>query len=366
MRTKICFITHDASLYGASQSLKTLLYSLSLDDNIDYDLIVSSRWKNTLDKKYLSEWFSTSIESIHFFVLPFFNKFKGSKTSLRLKLENVKWILERKRLYDFLKKGNYDWVYLNSTVLLPVVNNEFSFVMHVRESLEETTVLKYWKQKIESIKRIFFIDRATCEPFNILQLKGYLILNNPFDMTYLGQMDALSLKRKINSEEQTIFALIGSIHPDKGVDFIINSFINVSLSKSKLLIVGNGYKDYVNYCKRIAARNENIIFWGEESEIGKIFLIADFILRGESFPCIGRTTYEGLFSGCKVIVPGNKEYYTKLIEDDHLNDVLTYSPRNKSEFEHLLKRCDGYKIKERIFLSNVEKYKMQFLSHLSN
>lgn len=364
---KICFITHDASLYGASRSLKTLLGSFNKEDHITYDLIIAKKWKRRFGKKYLSEWFSTPEENIYFYYLPFLIGFKGSSFSLRQLLSHIRGLLLRPVLKKRLSSGQYDHIYLNSTVLLPLAFKDFSNIIHIREILMEKAVNKYWQPNVHKIKKFIFIDEATYAPLANLPLQEHLILNNPFDMSYLSSLDASSEKRRLNlpSEPTTIFAIIGGVHAEKGTDFVIDTFIASKTKNSRLLIVGSGESKFVEYCKKKAEHADQIIFWGEEKEIGKIYLLADYILRGEAYPCIGRTTYEGLFADCNVIIPGQKADYTNMLGSLPANKISYYKPRGTEELSKLFRENDGKKSTKENFSSNVPEYKRNFIKFIN-
>ena len=64
--------------------------------------------------------------------------------------------------------------------------------------------------------------------------------------------------------------------------------------------------------------------------VNGIYAISDFIIRGEECFGVGRTVYEGLYSGCNVIIQGERQIDLFKISgyDKFKKKIFFYEPRN--------------------------------------
>ena len=91
----------------------------------------------------------------------------------------------------------------------------------------------------------------------------------------------------------TIFAMIGTLNDEKGVPFAIEAFRSVKSPDARLLLVGYKPPGMQARLEQLAAGDPRIVFWGEEREIEQIYTLADYNLRGESYPCVGSNDLRG-------------------------------------------------------------------------
>jgi len=355
------FITHDVSIYGASRSLQAITNNyVNKDFEIDLAITTSFRGKN--DKNEISRLFNIKHDRIFEFHLPLsFCWANKPSVPLSIRIKNLLSRLLRWRLRLFISRNRYDLIYLNSLVLHSLITKNENYVIHVREVFDRVS-----SDVIEDLKKakgIIFIDEATRNAFSI-EFRNAIILNNPFDMR--GVEKTNKLPGKFTNEPRTIISMLGQLFESKGTRFIIDSFLKSPENKNALLlIVGKGDAQYLEDCKKQADNAPNVIFYGEEAAIEKIYGVSDFIIRGESIPCIGRTVYEGLYSGCEVIMPGYSSGNMLGLEDRFINSVHFYEPRNTNSLVHILNQCIGRKITERKYHSNIDQYIRQFDSFLT-
>ncbi|QQL50852.1 glycosyltransferase [Mucilaginibacter ginkgonis] len=365
---KLLFVTNDISFYGASRSLKTLLNELSLSNpEIGIHVVVPKRLKSRNDFTSLSAWFGIPKEHIHEFALPFYNNYKGNRQSVFHIIFNFRYRIEKISFISFLKKQQFDAIHLNSLTLVDLASNDFNIVLHVREILQKLTDHAWLQKRISSVKKIIFIDKATKNAFESFQLPLSTVLNNPFSMVgvvnaHLNERYA-PLKEAVG--ERLCIAAIGKLTEDKGAEFLIQTFADSELQNVVLLFIGGGAKGYVDALK--AKAPSNVLFLEESSDINFIFLVADFVIRGEGYPCIGRTVYEALYSGLGVILPGSEEYYKNSMTDFNkfASGFHSYLPRDGQDLKKLLlklcKQPDG----NRELLSNTNEYVNTFLQFIS-
>lgn len=349
---KILFITQAVYL---SQSLITHIKNI---ENDTADLIINKKIVGKdINVEYAHKVFKDKINKIYECILPLHNCYIGKDTMLRYRLsaiiKELFYPLTMIKVKNIIKSGKYSYIYLNSLILHRLITEEYPFILHVRERYDgsDPSVNNY----MVKAAGVVFIDNITAESFKNLNLKHKIILNNPFDM----HPDLINkLKMKLDTTK-TIFSVIGRIEDGKGVPLIIDAFKKTNPINSILLIVGYGDITHIDNCKNSAHGYENIIFYGVEENIQVIYDITDYVVRGESEQCIGRTMYEGLYSGCEVIVPG-KDMACVFENNLFLNKVHFYKPLDVEELSSLFKKCDGIKISNRLYRSNVKEYIMEF------
>lgn len=360
---KALFITHDISLYGAAQSLRLLLANLK---NVEVDLVIPKRLTGRNDLRSIKERFGPAVVNIYEFYLPFDLCYEGNTRQTPLyRLKEALWRANKNKLYAFIGRGGYDFIHLNSLVLHPLIRPDWPFVIHVREVLDVPNGSRA-KASLKAARAVIFIDEATRRMFHGLRLNKSLVLNNPFDMSALRERKYRSDRL---AEHKTVFSLIGRIMDNKGTEFIINSFRQLKAPNVQLAVVGMGgvgEDAYVDKCKNLAANDERIIFWGEEKEIAKIYALSDYIIRGEAYPCVGRTIYEGLYAGCDVIVPGEQTDSVMFFEYEKFkNKIHFYPPRQTQGLTGLLQRLAGRKIINKSFHSNIAEYEDHFRAFIN-
>lgn len=374
------FITHTRAnnTYGAATSFRLLLDNL--DERISPSLIVPRHLnplKNTkvaLDKE--RSLAPPRCENIEMAFLPLDNRFEGSSASWRKK--SVQWVkntvslLYRDRLSKYLEQQRFDFVYLNSFVLNSLVNRSFPFFLHVREVYRprSTAALDHLREAAG----IIFIDqrtKAALEQFTPLETVNTIVLPNPFDMRALSNLryDERGFFRRFNipfCEGTKVFALIGNITPVKGVDFVIRSFIRASKEDAVLLVIGRGEDTkYVNLCKEMAKGCPNVFFLGHVREMDLVYLHSDFVVRGDPDFRMGRTTLEGIFAGCQVILPGNREDVARTAELKDFGDrIIPYPPGDEKALAQIFAKADQKIGTARQLLSNLDEYSTRFSGFL--
>lgn len=360
-RIRKLFIVNSASqLGGANRSLRNLIINL----NEKVDLMVP-KGAGTSDQ-VIRNYFGSNINKIYRFYLPFrmsYNHGDSKGSLLRWWLETeVVYRKNRKKIVNVILANKYDYVHLNSYVLYPLVTKKYPTYIHVREICRANPVIKKLIQaKIRNAKGIIYIDESTKAALGIE--KNSIVINNPFNQKPVLDVDTESVRNKYCIKEmETVFSFISaSVSSEKGMSFIADAFVKADCQNAKLLMVG--VKKVPKYKKY-----PNIIFVGSVSKMEEIYAVTDYVLRGESQFCIGRTTYEGLYSGCGVIIPGIFEKDSKkMFEYDKFKDkIYFYEPRNKESLINILHERIGKRKNEILGLSNVEEYVKQFNEFISN
>lgn len=364
---KILFITHSGNLtYGAAKSLGLILGNI----DFEYDLLC----EKYLTKKYsideIRQYTGNKVNKIYSFWLPYedqavlMEKDNSKYSIIRRKLSNLfvrlKSLIDKVKIYRIIKKESYDMIYLNSIVLYPLISKKYNFIIHIRE-LYSGYNKKVIEKKVNMAKAIIFIDYATKNSFsktiNEIKPKKY-ILNNPFDMKYVKSIDSNKIYQSYNiNKDKVIFSIIGVVEKTKGVDFVINQFMNIKNKNAILLVVGSGDKNFVDYCKSIAFKDKRIYFLDEIVNIGEIYAISDYIIRGDIIFAIGRTIYEALYSSCDVIIPGLDSDKSNVFEFNKFEEKIHfYIPRNEVSLIDIISNCAGKKVIKELYYDNINKY----------
>ncbi|MFC1571234.1 hypothetical protein ACFL31_01615 [Candidatus Margulisiibacteriota bacterium] len=364
---KILFITHAVCIYGACRSLQHVLQNYKdLVKDIEYDIIVPKRLinKNNMDK--IREYCGPAVRNIYEYHLPFDQCFVGKIIEgtplyyLSRFFKGVFWRLDRKKIYALIEKEKYDFIHLNSLVLNPLIEKKYPFIVHVRDLDDGSS--KSAREKIKDVCGVVFIDEAVKKPFSSLQLKNSIVLNNPFDMTILESYkgDGQKVLKNVDPNKNVIFSLLGRIKDAKGTGFVINSFIKVKNVNARLLIVGREEGSYFKKCVNLAKNDKRIVFHGEEAEIYKVYYISDYVIRGDVCPAVGRTIYEGLYAGCKIIMPGKE---TKVVLDEYdkfKESIFFYKTRDVEDLSELFESLSDKKVSKGKYYSNVDAYIEKF------
>jgi glycosyltransferase involved in cell wall biosynthesis len=266
-----------------------------------------------------------------------------------------------RELNAHLRRETYDFIHLNSLVLHRLIREDFPVFIHVRELLTNNQAEVF--RSLAKARGVIFIDRHTEAPFRDLRLPRTLVLNNPIDMT-----PPASRGPESNQEEEkaVVFGVFAYHAPVKGSEFLIDAFRRAGLPSAKLWLVGDWDPEYRRQCERRTGGDDRIAFLGYTDDARDLYARCDYVLRGEAYPCVGRTVYEALYAGCEVVVPGAPEDIARLyFETDRFREKIhPYAPRDPEALASLFRRLGERKVSGRKFLSNVPDYVNAFHSFI--
>lgn len=344
------------NIYGAATSLRTFLqYQNFLDIDLILPLFIFNifKWPKLIHQNL--RILPPSINKVYFLPLPWTRCYEGSQTSRKAvtayTLSNIIAYFFRPILKLILKQPRYKFIYLNSVALNSLTSAQYKTLIHVREVLNDHSPLL--PKTVDNLKKaagLIFIDKRTHNAFKKHTMNDPHpvegIINNPFDMSaarHLRQKKQQFINTSsLHCQNETIFSYIGSIEKVKGIDFIIKAFLKAKPIGAKLFIIGSGNISYLNYCKSLAANTKSIVFLGklQPKAMAEIYATSDYVLRGDPDFRIGRTIYEALYAGCKVLLP---KYNLDNMMDPELsqfsNQVLFYKPRDIYSLRNLLKEA---------------------------
>jgi glycosyltransferase involved in cell wall biosynthesis len=357
IKKKALFIA--AATYFA-RSLQTTIVN---SEDLDIDLILDKKLVGSNSNiDYASKYFSGKVKNIFEICLPLDYCYLGKSEDLLFKITTVLkkpfgW-MGKYKIHRMIRRGNYDFIYLNELILHPLIDEDECFIIHVRVIFDKSG--QGALRSLKKAKGVIFIDHSTFEPFKDVNLKNKIILNNPFQMTRLLNGESNQLKVSVDWKNKTIFSIIGRVVEIKGVSFVIEAFKKAGPDRCLLFIVGPFHdENYLSYCRSLAGDDPRIIFYGSEENIQLIYDISDYIIRGDPFQGIGRTIFEGLYSGCDVIIPGTNP--DLLFEYEKFKDkVHFYIPKDVSSLAAQIAGRADRKITERRYYSNVGEYLEKF------
>lgn len=340
-------------IYMSNSLQETIRFS----ENLDIDLIIGKTIIKKFDQiEYVRRRLNGKVNNIYEYILPFDNCYVGKSSKIRYKIplmiKNILSIYYLPKIRKLIETNKYDIIYLNNLIIHGLISKNANYVIHIREKYDQSRNKKVFKSLLLA-KGVIFIDETTLEPFSNLEFKNFLVLNNPFHM----KPSLSKLKMNVDFTKKTVFSLIGRLEEVKGTKFILEAFSELQDNNFVLLIVGSGERDYVNQCKKIVENDDRVVFCPGDDDIQKYYDVSDYVLRGEKYQCIGRTIYEGLYSGCNVIVPGSPNNSSMYYEyEKYKENIFFYKPYDKKDLIDVVNLVKGNKVHNRKYYSNIDLY----------
>lgn len=220
-----------------------------------------------------------------------------------------------------------DLVYINSISLFPILwflPRENPVIIHIREQFNTTGRPILSRVAINLIRKranqIIAIDTITKIPFD--NLANCQLIRNGFSMenARIIRKQSDNLRAELGIPNANVVSMIGTISYAKGS----HRFLELCLFMSNypewhFVAVGCKY-DIVGQQMLLYTRtHSNLTLLDETKNIDKIYAISDFIIRCEDYLPLGRTVWEGLYAGCKVLVPTRP--------NDKLDEINSYLAR---------------------------------------
>lgn len=357
---KVLIISHSQiGIYGAITSLKNLVR------NIDWeiDMVYPRHYKYNASDKEVRAFFGERIRNLYRAYLPCDNSVADKIYPKRFLKDLILRLFAKKDFFslkEIIREGNYDYVLLNSIILYRMINEESRYILYIRESYYRHKLLdKGFHKRLNAADKVVFIDPSIVPLIGEIDT-AYRVINNPFDMSGMKDLDPDVIKKKYPAVDTSkiVIMIAGVVSETKGIRFAIEAFNLLERKDIQLLIVGRGAPQFVEECKTLAAGNENICFLGECEYIQELYLLTDYILRADVQVGTGRTVYEGLYAGCDVILQYSKEDDKERIQEykEHKERFRFYKIRDKESLHEVVEGLSTEKVKEREFRSNIDQY----------
>jgi glycosyltransferase involved in cell wall biosynthesis len=262
-------------------------------------------------------------------------------------------------------------IHLNSLVLIDVIpylrkNYKGPIISHVRELLKHKISGKD-RQAILQLDAVITIDSAVTKRF-IEVVPEYPVekihqILNPFCARPFDD----SLSRLFPDEGKFVFAIIGTVSRDKGVDLVCECFYEADLKDSVLIVFGSTDSEYASSIKmKWLNRTDKIVWAGEHEYLAKrgAYSRIDVVVRADPSFRTGRTVYEGLYAVSDLVIQGD---VNDLMADPSLStghdNITLYTPRDRTSLVNALrtafKKVEDLKAAslERKLLSNYNDYR---------
>lgn len=364
------FVLHDGVfIYGANRSISELLKNVKYD----YDLMIGRSFTKNPNEAELRQMFGGHLKNIYVVWLPRYRCFSFCKQGLYSECSHVAnnfmaFLCAHKRK-KLIRKGQYDYIHLNSVILYPLIDSHAKYILHMREFVDQGyRDIKRVKKACESTAGIIYIDEGTkrntekvlCNPHNT-------IIVNPFDMTAVQEVDyEKSLKKYHLSPNNVVFAMLGRIEDLKGSKMVLRSFMKHKNANSRLLIVGDDEHAYAKQCKKMAQSDNRIIFCGVQKDTREVYRISDYIIRGDTEIGMGRTMLEGLYAGAAIIIPCDKAGRSGADDIQEFADrIYLYDVQDESALTAVIDGCSKCKRVNREFKSNIMDYMQQYYAFVN-
>lgn len=362
------FIIHDQNtIYGASRSLGCLTRQLDMD----IDLILPINFKRKISDERIREHYGERVRRVWFLPQPAqltcvhatYKRIHHIKSFVKMALYHL-----AKPIYHLImKNGHYQFVHLNSLILYPMLSKCYPMFLHVRELINPDHVRTDGRLKecLDQAHGVLFISQETKDSCPETSAPD-IVLKNPFDQTAVQHVDEQKARERFSIVEgQTVFAIIGVVDPNKGVDRVIRAFRQADPKSSVLLIVGKDSNNhgYEEMMRNEAQGDERIHFVGELENTDELYRVTDYVIRGDSAPGAGRTVFESLYAGGGCILPGTKEKNLSALEVEPSMEqrVYFYPPADQDALAECIRQLDGKRMVDRQYVGNAGTYGERFL-----
>ena len=372
---KALFIIHcQDPIYGASRSVGNLVRNL----DADVDIIFPVKIKNDgITAEQIAKYYGPRVKNVWFLPQP--ERLTVQVESIPIKkqiksaVKEFLYILSKSKYENIYKKGNYDFIHLNSAVLFPMVDKRWPMFLHVREGFRKK--LAKWDRcftaKANEAHGVIYIDSNTKQQAPEIQAPS-IVLINPFDQRAVKDVDyPKELERFSLTGNEVCYGIIGNVNRDKGVDTAIRAYQAADIPNSVFLVVGSlrkGMADpsFVDELQEIALRDQRIRLVGEVEDMEKVYRVLDYVVRCDPAVGLGRTVYEALYSGCGVILQNDGTLNQKLpnTTSEMQEKVFFYKFRNEGSLVDAYRNTNGKRMTHSNCYSNVEQYVKTFQSFI--
>jgi L-malate glycosyltransferase len=328
---KILIFAHDASLYGASQSLLTLLEAFK--KNNSFEMLVLLPNAGAMEEKLQGI-------VVNYQVINFPRCFSSDKSKHIFNKLNNTLAYNRKvklvwpELVNIVTAFKPNLIYTNTSIvsighLLSTTYN-IPHVWHVREFGDLDYDFKYIPSRknivgqMKKSERLIFVSQALRKHWlgDKIGAKTEVIYNGIFDEKY-------SALKKNEKGETFNFGILGALLPGKGQDLAINAMATLAKTNPnvRLHLYGNIIdKAYHRHLLKLIEEHklkDNVLFKAFENDADLIYSNLDVLLNCSLMEGFGRTIVEAMSHQIPVIA--NATGGPLEIIDDKVNGLLFHS-----------------------------------------
>ena len=311
-KLKILFISHSSAMVGAERSLLLLLKNIdrdcfnpivilpasgSLKGEIEYLNIktyeVKSPW-------WVSGWKRNVIWTI-----------------LRFGYSIIREVMALLKLYKIVEKEKIDMIYTNTIVnfsgaIIAFITKK-PHIWHIREIIPDNPDLHFFLPDrwlfnfiLRYSNKVITNSSATSKQFRNSKLDWKIrIVYNAIDVEEFKIHQPFPSINGVKTTDYVV-AVIGSLQKRKAQDDAIKAvkIVKETIPNIKLLIVGEGRKEFKNYLKNLTLKlgiSNNIIFTGYRDDIPSILCHCKLLLVPSWNEPFGRVVIEAFATGIPVI-----------------------------------------------------------------
>ena len=307
-KIKVLYISHSSDLFGAEQSLLSLLQYLNRDR---YEPLVVFPTKGELVNKVNALGIQTVIVPSLWWI--------GNKSYPRLILNLLTELISAVLIVRLIRKYRIDIVHTNSIVkingALAAKVCRVPHIWHIREILKGSPL-----RSVLGLRNLFgIVHRLSSKVIGNSNAvknqiseewrdKKVIVIYNGIDpVLYSKQDEGMKLKKELLIDHRyRLIGVIGNISPHKGQQDVIEAYVKIKekMDKVKLLMIGKGKRSYVNDLKKLVKKNhidDSVIFTGFRTDIPEILQEIDLVVTASWTESFGRVTLEAMATGKPVV-----------------------------------------------------------------
>lgn len=312
---RVLFVSHDASMYGAQQSLLTLLSAI--DRRVCTPLLVVPK-NGPLGRKAADLGIPVFVERLVHWI-PISSKLSG-RQRLRHLYRFFRFLHSRCRAIERLITNHaVDLVYTNTVTCvegaMAAKRTRKPHIWHIRENIlgnnELAPLLPYrlYCAKIAALSQsIIFNSRVLASDYPRLSGKANVVYNG---FQFPSPRDRIAARAEVTSElglgtGAKLVAVVGSLHPRKDIITFLNAAEQVArkVEKAAFLIVGAGSDQYTNLLRQRIEDlkiGSKVKLLGWRNDVENILAAIDVLVISSEQESFGRTMIEALSMGTPVV-----------------------------------------------------------------
>ena len=302
------FISHYSSLYGANRSLLDLLDGMQL---LKIEPFVIIPGPGGIQEEFLrreipcqiipmARWVTEKTPDLHVMI--------RSTIDVRYSIKCIEKLIDN---------WNFNFIYTNSSITpigrIIALKKKIPHVWHLREFGKLHYGINFVYPEALTRRFIRNSDAVIC---NSEALKNYYFEDNKknIHVVYNGiaskkQFDYFYIDKRIRSSDRYVFSMVGRLSSSKGQDVAIKALAEIKRTdhQAKLVIVGDGEEEYVNYCKALVKNLglcNDVEFMGYLKNPYEVYNISDCLLMCSQYEAMGRVTVEAM-SACLPVIGRN-------------------------------------------------------------
>ena len=271
---------------------------------------------------------------------------------IKWKVKNILWgHAQIHRLIQIIDGYSPDLIHSNNSFTylgyLLAKKMEIPHIWHIREYGKLDANRYYFPSKRVFVKKIVSVSNYCITITG--DIKKYFRLSNNTAMIYDGVITSEDPIPDIKNKKE-YFLFVGRLIPTKGVDIIIDSFVDFCKFNKDISLLIVGDSDDSKYKRKLKEKvlresmGDRILFLGYRNDVNDLMSEAKALIVASQFEAFGFITAEAMYNGCPVIghyTGGTAEQLDNI--QSKLGKLIGYRYRNSAELtECLLKAIVGY------------------------